>query len=163
MTFLDYFPDVFIPHIYYDLSYSLHQDYVFRFSQKNILLFIIRIYYQVLFWGVRDLKRVQLTSVDRPRIDIECTGSVKQSSVIQNTKKNPNFSVLVKSFDVVSIQLGSHVLIQRLNKIKKKMPFFSSPGQRSRWTIAITWRPSSVNFSHFKLLLRNHWADWNQT
>jgi hypothetical protein len=117
LTFLDYFPDVFIPHIYYDLSYSLHQDYVFRFSQKNILLFIIRIYYQVLFWGVRDLKRVQLTSVDRPRIDIECTGSVKQSSVIQNTKKNPNFSVLVKSFDVVSIQLGSHVLIQRLNKI----------------------------------------------
>jgi CDP-diglyceride synthetase len=34
--------------------------------------------------------------------------------------------------------------------------------QRSRWTIAITWRPSSVNFSHFKLL-RNHWANWNQT
>ena len=22
---------------------------------------------------------------------------------------------------------------------------------------------SSVNFSHFKLLLRNHWANWNQT
>ena len=58
-------------------------------------------------------------------------------------------------------------------------PFISSPGpnQRSMWTIAITWRPSSVvcrlssvvcslssvNFSHFKLLLRNHWADWNQT
>jgi hypothetical protein len=35
--------------------------------------------------------------------------------------------------------------------------------QRSRWTIAITWRPSSVNFSHFKLLLRNHLADWNWT
>jgi hypothetical protein len=35
--------------------------------------------------------------------------------------------------------------------------------QRSRWTIAITWNPSSVNFSHFKLLLRNHRADWNQT
>ena len=35
--------------------------------------------------------------------------------------------------------------------------------QRSRWTIAITWRSSSVNFSHFKLLLRNHWANWNQT
>ena len=34
--------------------------------------------------------------------------------------------------------------------------------QRSRWTIAITWRPSSVNFSHFKLL-RNHGANWNQT
>ena len=34
---------------------------------------------------------------------------------------------------------------------------------RSRWTIAITWHPSSVNFSHFKLLLWNHWANWNQT
>lgn len=90
---------------------SLHQDYVFRFSPKKKFV----IYFQVLFWGVRDLKRVQLTSVDRPRIDIECTGSIKQSSVIQNTKKNPNFSVLVKSFDVVSIQLGSHVLIQHLN------------------------------------------------
>ena len=29
-------------------------------------------------------------------------------------------------------------------------------------TNALTWRPSSVNFSHFKLLLRNHWANWNQ-
>ena len=37
--------------------------------------------------------------------------------------------------------------------------FISSPGP----LVAITWRPSSVNFSHFKLLLRNHWADWNQT
>ncbi|XP_071147847.1 otoferlin-like isoform X5 [Mytilus edulis] len=55
---------------------------------------------EVLFWGVRDLKRVQLSTVDRPRIDIECAGSIKQSSVIQHTKKNPNFSVLVKSFDV---------------------------------------------------------------
>jgi hypothetical protein len=33
--------------------------------------------------------------------------------------------------------------------------------QRFMWTIAITWRPSSV--SHFKLLLRNHWANWKQT
>jgi hypothetical protein len=37
--------------------------------------------------------------------------------------------------------------------------------RRSRWTIAITWRPSSVvccllsvNFSHFKLLLRFQWS-----
>ena len=27
----------------------------------------------------------------------------------------------------------------------------------------VVCRPSSVNFSHFKLLLRNHWANWNQT
>ena len=51
-----------------------------------------------------------------------------------------------------------------------RSPFLVHLNQRSMWTIAITWRPSSVvcclssvNFSHFKLLLRNHWADWNQT
>ncbi|CAB1331252.1 unnamed protein product, partial [Coregonus sp. 'balchen'] len=29
---------------------------------------------QVLFWGLRDLKRVNLATVDRPRVDIECAG-----------------------------------------------------------------------------------------
>ena len=37
---------------------------------------------------------------------------------------------------------------------------FSSPGPKVHGNY---WRPSSVNFSHFKLLLRNHWANWNQT
>ncbi|XP_053394701.1 otoferlin-like isoform X1 [Mercenaria mercenaria] len=55
---------------------------------------------EILFWGVRDLKRVQLTTVDKPRIDIECAGHVLQSAVILNCKKNPNFSVPVKYFDV---------------------------------------------------------------
>ncbi|XP_055886227.1 otoferlin-like isoform X5 [Biomphalaria glabrata] len=55
---------------------------------------------EVLFWGVRDLKRVQLQSVDHPRIDVECAGHVLSSSVVLNCKKNPNFSVPVKYFDV---------------------------------------------------------------
>ncbi|XP_021379810.1 otoferlin-like isoform X8 [Mizuhopecten yessoensis] len=55
---------------------------------------------EILFWGVRDLKRVQLTSVDKPRIDVECAGQVLQSSIIQTCKKNPNFNVPVKFFDV---------------------------------------------------------------
>ncbi|BFZ16669.1 hypothetical protein BsWGS_19709 [Bradybaena similaris] len=55
---------------------------------------------EVLFWGVRDLKRVQLQSVDHPRIDIECAGLILSSSIISNCKKNPNFGVPVKHFDV---------------------------------------------------------------
>ncbi|KAI8499156.1 synaptic vesicle exocytosis [Branchiostoma belcheri] len=55
---------------------------------------------EILFWGVRELKRVQLTSVDRPRVDIECAGQIIQSTVIANAKKNPNFSIPVKFFDV---------------------------------------------------------------
>uniref|UniRef100_A0AAY4BAL4 Otoferlin n=1 Tax=Denticeps clupeoides TaxID=299321 RepID=A0AAY4BAL4_9TELE len=55
---------------------------------------------EVLFWGLRDLKRVNLAQVDRPRVDIECAGKGVQSSLIQNYKKNPNFSTLVKWFEV---------------------------------------------------------------
>lgn len=57
---------------------------------------------QVLFWGLRDLKRINLAQVDRPRVDIECAGKGVQSVLIQNYKKNPNFSTLVKWFEVVS-------------------------------------------------------------
>ncbi|XP_057208494.1 otoferlin isoform X9 [Triplophysa rosa] len=55
---------------------------------------------EVLFWGLRDLKRVNLAQVDRPRVDIECGGKGVQSALIQNYKKNPNFSTLVKWFEV---------------------------------------------------------------
>uniref|UniRef100_A0A672RLR5 Otoferlin n=1 Tax=Sinocyclocheilus grahami TaxID=75366 RepID=A0A672RLR5_SINGR len=55
---------------------------------------------EVLFWGLRDLKRVNLAQVDRPRVDIECAGKSIQSVLIQNYKKNPNFSTLVKWFEV---------------------------------------------------------------
>ncbi|XP_056419700.1 otoferlin isoform X7 [Hyla sarda] len=55
---------------------------------------------EILFWGLRDLKRVNLAQVDRPRVDIECAGKGVQSAVIQNYKKNPNFSTLVKWFEV---------------------------------------------------------------
>uniref|UniRef100_A0A8C7TX92 C2 domain-containing protein n=1 Tax=Oncorhynchus mykiss TaxID=8022 RepID=A0A8C7TX92_ONCMY len=55
---------------------------------------------EVLFWGLRDLKRVNLAAVDRPRVDIECAGKGVQSSLIQNYKKNPNFGTLVKMFEV---------------------------------------------------------------
>uniref|UniRef100_A0A3Q2XCE0 Otoferlin n=1 Tax=Hippocampus comes TaxID=109280 RepID=A0A3Q2XCE0_HIPCM len=55
---------------------------------------------EVLFWGLRDLKRVNLAQVDRPRVDIECAGRGVQSVLIPNYKKNPNFSTLVKWFEV---------------------------------------------------------------
>lgn len=60
----------------------------------------------MLFWGLRDLKRVNLAQVDRPRVDIECAGKGVQSSLIHNYKKNPNFSTLVKWFEVVGAGLG---------------------------------------------------------
>ncbi|GAA6102087.1 otoferlin isoform X2, partial [Tachysurus ichikawai] len=55
---------------------------------------------EILFWGLRDIKRINLTHVDKPRVDIECAGKGVQSALILNYKKNPNFSTLVKWFEV---------------------------------------------------------------
>ncbi|XP_030074743.1 fer-1-like protein 6 [Microcaecilia unicolor] len=55
---------------------------------------------EVLFWGVREMKKVQLLSVDRPQVLIECAGKGVKSSVIQSYKKNPNFNVLADWFEV---------------------------------------------------------------
>ena len=56
--------------------------------------------FEVLFWGLRDLKRVHWLTVDKPRVDVECAGHIIQSSVIMNAKRNPNFSTLVKFLDI---------------------------------------------------------------
>ena len=56
---------------------------------------------EVLFWGLRDLKRIHLLTVDRPRVDIECAGHILYSSVIPNAKKNPNFNTPVKHLELV--------------------------------------------------------------
>uniref|UniRef100_A0A8C1QMY5 Fer-1 like family member 6 n=1 Tax=Cyprinus carpio TaxID=7962 RepID=A0A8C1QMY5_CYPCA len=55
---------------------------------------------EVLFWGLRELKKVQLLSVDRPQVFIKCAGGGVNSSVIQSYKKNPNFTILVDAFDL---------------------------------------------------------------
>ncbi|XP_048582007.1 otoferlin isoform X3 [Nematostella vectensis] len=55
---------------------------------------------EVLFWGVREMKRINLTTVDRPQVDIDLAGHVIQSTVITNAKKNPNFQNPVCYFDV---------------------------------------------------------------
>ena len=55
----------------------------------------------MLFWGVREMKRLNLQTVDRPQVDIECAGRVIQSTVIANARRNPNFQNPVDFFDVV--------------------------------------------------------------
>nr|XP_016815320.3 fer-1-like protein 6 [Pan troglodytes]XP_054513441.1 fer-1-like protein 6 [Pan troglodytes] len=55
---------------------------------------------EVLFWGVREMKKVQLLSVDRPQALIECGGQGVKSCVIQSYKNNPNFSIQADAFEV---------------------------------------------------------------
>ncbi|ESN95703.1 hypothetical protein HELRODRAFT_114638 [Helobdella robusta] len=55
---------------------------------------------EVLFWGVRDMKRVQFMAVEKPRVDVECSGKIISSSIIRSCRRNPNFSAPIKYVDV---------------------------------------------------------------
>ncbi|KAK2528996.1 fer-1-like protein 4 [Columba livia] len=60
----------------------------------------VRCLLRILFWGLRDLKRVNLFEVDQPQVIIECAGKKVESEVIMAYKENPNFTELVKYMDV---------------------------------------------------------------
>ncbi|KAM4622831.1 fer-1-like protein 4 [Discoglossus pictus] len=55
---------------------------------------------EVLFWGLRDLKRINLFEVDQPQVRIECGGKKVESEVILSYKDFPNFTELVKCVNV---------------------------------------------------------------
>ena len=58
---------------------------------------------QALFWGLRELKRVELFEVSRPVVRMECAGQQLESEEIENFKAHPNFKELVRYIDVVSL------------------------------------------------------------
>ncbi|XP_045079897.1 fer-1-like protein 4 [Coregonus clupeaformis] len=55
---------------------------------------------EVLYWGVRDLKRVNLFEVERPQVRMECAGQRIESEEIESYQVLPNFKEVVKHFDV---------------------------------------------------------------
>uniref|UniRef100_A0A3B1KAX2 Fer-1 like family member 4 n=1 Tax=Astyanax mexicanus TaxID=7994 RepID=A0A3B1KAX2_ASTMX len=56
---------------------------------------------EVLYWGLRDLKRVNLFEVEKPQVRMECSGQLIESGEIESYKQDPNFKEVVKHFDVV--------------------------------------------------------------
>ena len=57
---------------------------------------------QIMFWGVREPKRVQLLTVDRPRAEVEVAGVVTTTKPIANMQKNSNFDKTLDFVDLVS-------------------------------------------------------------
>ncbi|XP_070758115.1 fer-1-like protein 4 [Enoplosus armatus] len=55
---------------------------------------------EVLFWGLRELKRVELFEVTRPLVRMECAGRQLESEEIESYKTHPNFKDLVRYIDV---------------------------------------------------------------
>ena len=52
--------------------------------------------FEVLFWGLRDLKRIQFLPVDHPRVDIECGGHVIQ---VDHDHSAPHYGVHILEFN----------------------------------------------------------------
>lgn len=46
---------------------------------------------EVIFWGIRDMKKIYYWPVMKPRIVIECAGVNVKSEVMENAKKFDNF------------------------------------------------------------------------
>uniref|UniRef100_A0AAV2MM10 C2 domain-containing protein n=1 Tax=Knipowitschia caucasica TaxID=637954 RepID=A0AAV2MM10_KNICA len=55
---------------------------------------------EVLFWGLRDLKRVQLFEIERPLVRVECSGKTLESEEIEDYKSQSNFKDVVRYLDV---------------------------------------------------------------
>ena len=82
-----------------------------KFLLKPLNFYFFSLLYQVLFWGVRDLKKVQFMNCNRPQSELDCCYKVKKqtgeeenvvkSVVVKNAKRNPNFDDSVDIFDVV--------------------------------------------------------------
>lgn len=57
---------------------------------------------EIVFWGVRDLKKVQLLQITKPKITLQIFDLKLHSNTIANVKKNLNFLEPVKFLDLVS-------------------------------------------------------------
>lgn len=78
------------------------EDVMYRPKAKTII--ISSPPFQILAWGVRNLKSFQLASVNSPSLQVECGGMVVQSCVIRSVKKKPNFDENKLILDVVRTQ-----------------------------------------------------------
>lgn len=57
---------------------------------------------EVLFWGVRNLKKVNLIRINRPKIIFYCGNRTIESQVMENARKYSNFIKNTGVLDVVS-------------------------------------------------------------
>lgn len=57
---------------------------------------------EILFWGVRDLRKICMLPITKPKIKLEICGEVLHSKRIPDTRKSLNFPEPLKYIDVVS-------------------------------------------------------------
>jgi len=57
---------------------------------------------KVVCWGIRSMRKFQLSNVVSPNVEIEVGGQIVRSKVIKNAARNPNFDEPTLFFDIVS-------------------------------------------------------------
>lgn len=67
--------------------------------------------FEVIFWGVRDMKKINYIPVRRPRIVVECAGIHVKSEVMKNAKKFSNFE---EPHIMIELVISRKCLINRL-------------------------------------------------
>ena len=70
---------------------------------RGIRPILIKHRVEILFWGLRELKRIQMIPIQHPRVDIEIAGRTISSSVIMNFRKCPNFIDNIKFLEDIEL------------------------------------------------------------
>ena len=60
---------------------------------------LVKYRFEVLFWGLRDLKKIQFLPVNHPRVDIECGGHVIQVRDDIDTSSLPTIRIIKELHD----------------------------------------------------------------
>lgn len=63
------------------------------------------VFWQILAWGLRNMKAYQLATVSSPSLIVECGGQIVETAIIKNIKKNPNFPGSILFLKVVQYLL----------------------------------------------------------
>lgn len=69
---------------------------------------------EVIFWGVRDMKKIKYMPVRRPRIIIECAGVHVKSEVMKNARRFSNFEEPRIMIELVISKSSREWLIRKL-------------------------------------------------
>ncbi len=82
-----------------------------RYNQTKLLPVSHTVFWQILAWGLRNMKAYQLAAVSSPSLIVECGGQIVQTAIIKNIKKNPNFPGSVMFLKVVHNLINLEQLI----------------------------------------------------